>query len=52
MKEEISEEESRFEEGCSSITSFHFAKAFLLFVAGGLAWGREGYLFLSLERSG
>lgn len=38
--EEISEE-SRVEEGCRSVTSCHFAKAFLLFfVVGGLSWGR------------
>lgn len=51
--EEISEEESRVEEGCRSVTSCHFAKAFLLFfVVGGFAWGRGrvSFFFLFLLR--
>lgn len=53
--EEISEEESRVEEGCRSVTSCHFAKAFLLFfVVGGFAWGRGRVRFFfsfSFERN-
>lgn len=38
-------EESSVEEGFRSITSCHFAKPFLLFAVGGLAWGRVRFFF-------